>query len=116
RIAGGAAPGHDKLGPFGIEVLDKNHPIMKGVPAHFGVVDELYHVNAGDIPEGTSSITVLAQTSPSLKYNTPHPSVWITGHPKARLVGIAPGHDERVHGLPAYRAILVNAVKWVAGE
>jgi type 1 glutamine amidotransferase len=42
--------------------------------------------------------------------------VWITDHPKARIVGIALGHDERVHDLPAFKAILTNATKWVAGK
>jgi type 1 glutamine amidotransferase len=43
-----------------------------------------------------------------------HPSVWITTHPKARIVGIALGHDRRVHDLPAFKTLLANAVKWVS--
>jgi type 1 glutamine amidotransferase len=68
---------------------------------------------ADKIPVGTSPIEVLAETSPSQKYGKPHPSVWITDHPKARIVGIALGHDGKVHELPAFKAILTNSVKWV---
>jgi type 1 glutamine amidotransferase len=91
---------------------------MKDVPASFEVEDELYYVNAepDKIPAGTAPITVLAQTSPSIKYKQSHPAVWVTQHDKARVIGLTLGHDQRVHDLPAYRTLLVNAVKWTAGK
>jgi type 1 glutamine amidotransferase len=118
QIVGGGARGHDKLGPFTVSVVAKEHPVMKGVPASFDVTDELYYVNAepDKTPEGTAPIEVLAQTSPSQKFSKPHPSVWVTKHDKARIVGIALGHDERVHDLGAYQSILTNAVKWVSSK
>jgi len=118
QIIGGGAHGHDAIDTFTVSVLKKDHPVMAGVPATFEAVDELYHVNAGPgkTPEGTLPIEVLAETSPSKKYKTGHPSVWVTKNAKARIVGIALGHDERVHELPAFRTILVNAVKWVGGK
>jgi len=87
---------------------------MKGVPASFEVEDELYYLNAEPekVPAGTSAIDVLAETSPSVRYKKPHPSVWITSHPRARIVGIALGHDERVHDLAAFKTLLTNAVRW----
>jgi type 1 glutamine amidotransferase len=89
---------------------------MKGVPASFEVEDELYYLNAeaDKVPPGTAPIEVLAQTSPSVRYKQPHPSVWITQHAKARIVGIALGHDQRVHDLPAFKTLLTNAVRWAA--
>jgi len=116
EIVGGGARGHDKLGPFKVNVTRRDHAIMVGVPDSFDVQDELYYMNAEGAPEGTNKIEVLAETTPSIKYSKPHPSVWITDHPKARIVGIALGHDERVHDLPAFKAILNNATKWVAGK
>lgn len=116
EIVGGGSKGHDKLGPFSVHVTRRDHAIMVGVPDRFDVFDELYYMNAEGAPEGTNSIEVLAETSPSQKYGKPHPSVWITNHPKARIVGIALGHDDKVHDLPAYKAILTNATKWVAGK
>ncbi len=116
KIVGGGARGHDALGPFTVSVMEKDHPVMKGVPASFEVTDELYYINAeaDKIPAGTAPIEVLAQTSPSKKYSKPHPSVWVVKNDKARIVGIALGHDQRVHDLPAFRAILINAVKWTS--
>jgi type 1 glutamine amidotransferase len=114
QIVGGGAHGHDALGPFTVSVLEKDHPVMKGVPASFEVTDELYYVNAEKVPDGTAAIEVLAQTSPSKKYSKPHPSVWVVKNDKARIVGIALGHDQRVHDLPAFKTILANAVKWTS--
>ncbi|WP_395739647.1 PVC-type heme-binding CxxCH protein [Prosthecobacter sp.] len=118
QIVGGGARGHDRIHPFDVKALKADHPIMAGVPASFTVEDELYYVNAEPekIPAGTSKITVLAETSPSDKYKAPHPSVWITDHPKARIVGIALGHDARVHDLKPYQQILTNAAKWASGK
>ncbi len=118
KVVGGGSRGHDKLGPFSVQAVNKEHPIMQGAPASFDVVDELYYVNAepDKLPPGTAAIEVLAETSPSQKFGKPHPSVWITKSDKARIANIALGHDERVHELPAFKTILVNAVKWCAGR
>ncbi|HYF36506.1 MAG TPA: ThuA domain-containing protein, partial [Prosthecobacter sp.] len=118
QIVGGGARGHDKIHPFEVRAVKPAHPIMAGVPPTFTVEDELYYVNAepAKIPPGTAPIEVLAETSPSDKFKQPHPSVWVTKNDKARIVGIALGHDERVHDHPAFKTLLTNAVKWVAGQ
>jgi putative membrane-bound dehydrogenase-like protein len=114
EIVGGGARGHDRIGPYQVIAVAPNHPVMQGVPASFEVVDELYYFNAEPekIPPGTAPIEVLAQTSPSQKYQRPHPAVWITRHPKARIVGITLGHDQRVHDLEPFKTLLINAVRW----
>jgi len=88
------------------------------VPAKFDVIDELYYVNAEPekIPAGTAAIEVLAESSPSIKYGKSHPVVWITRHDTAKVVGLTLGHDERTHDHPAFKTLLVNAVKWVGGK
>jgi putative membrane-bound dehydrogenase-like protein len=113
-IVGGGARGHDRIAKFSVNVVKPDHPIMKGVPRSFEVEDELYDLNAepDKIPPGTSPIEVLAETSPSVRFKQPHPAVWITRHPTARIVGITLGHDERVHDLQAFQTLLANAVKW----
>jgi type 1 glutamine amidotransferase len=87
------------------------------VPASFPVEDELYYLNAepDKVPQGTAAIEVLAETSPSVRFKQPHPAVWVTSHPTARVVGITLGHDQRVHDLAAFKTLLVNAVTWAGG-
>ncbi|MFO1449414.1 MAG: PVC-type heme-binding CxxCH protein [Opitutaceae bacterium] len=114
EIVGGGARGHDRMGPFEVKAVKPTHPILQGVPASFEVEDELYYFNAESdkIPAGTAAIEVLAETSPSQKYQRPHPAVWVTRHPKARIVGITLGHDQRVHDLAPFKTLLTNAVRW----
>jgi uncharacterized protein len=114
QIVGGGARGHDRIAAFSVNAVKPDHPVMRGVPASFEVEDELYYVNPDPekVPPGTAPIDVLAETSPSVKFKTPHPSVWVTTHPSARIVNIALGHDERVHEHPAFKTLLVNAVRW----
>jgi type 1 glutamine amidotransferase len=115
-IVGGGARGHDRIGTFSVNALKPEHPIMKGVPATFTVEDELYYLNAEPekVPQGTAKIDVLAETSPSVKFKSPHPAVWVTSHATARIVGITLGHDQRVHDLDAFKTLLVNAVRWAS--
>ena len=117
-IVGGGARGHDRIAKFSVNAVQPAHPIMKGVPASFDVEDELYYLNAEPekIPAGAARMEVLAETSPSVKFKKPHPAVWTTAHPTARIVGITLGHDERVHDHPAFKTLLVNAVTWAAGS
>jgi putative membrane-bound dehydrogenase-like protein len=116
-IVGGGARGHDRIARFSVNTVKPDHPIMKGVPASFEVEDELYYMNAEaeKIPAGTSAIEVLAETSPSVRFKQPHPAVWVTRHPTARVVGTTLGHDQRVHDHPAFKTLLANAVRWAAG-
>ncbi len=113
-IVGGGARGHDRIAAFSVNAVKPEHPVMKGVPASFTVEDELYYLNAeaDKVPQGTAAIDVLAETSPSVKFMKPHPAVWVTSHPTARIVGITLGHDQRVHDLEAFKTLLVNAVRW----
>src|SRR4029453_13613670 len=103
-----------RIAAFSVNVLKPEHPVMKGVPATFTVEDELYYLNAEPekVPQRTAAIDVLAETSPSVKFQKPPPAVWTTSHPSARIVGITLGHDQRVHDLDAFKTLLVNAVRW----
>ena len=118
KIVGGGARGHDRIAAFSVNAVQPAHPVMKGVPASFTVEDELYYLNAEaeKVPQGTAAIVVLAETSPSVKFKKPHPAVWTTNHPTARIVGITLGHDQRVHDLDAFKTLLVNAVRWASGS
>ena len=107
-LAGGGARGHDRLGPFTVDVVDEEHPVMKGVPVTFEITDELYYQKVD--PRGPG-IEVLATAYSKIK-NDHYPSVFIIKHPKARVVGITLGHDGQSHSHEAYQTILKNALKW----
>jgi putative heme-binding domain-containing protein len=107
-LCGGGSRGHDALAEFEVTVTEPNHPLMQGVPAKFKVRDELYWFEPD--PQGTP-IQVLA-TAHSPSKNQTFPMVFIVQHPKARIVGIALGHDGATHEDPAYQRLLRNALRW----
>ncbi|HEX3798543.1 MAG TPA: PVC-type heme-binding CxxCH protein [Verrucomicrobiae bacterium] len=111
-LVGGGAHGHDKYGEFEVDVTQPANPLMANVPATFHVNDELYH---SEIDPQATPIEVLAEAK-NLATGKTFPSVWIVKHPKARIVGIALGHDGGSHDLAPYKTILQNAVAWAAGE
>ena len=112
-LCGGGARGHDAISEFSVHTLKAGHPVMKGVPSGFKITDELYYLTPDE--KGTP-LEVLAETSPSKKFKTPHPSVFVVKHPQARIIGLALGHDGRAHDLAEYKTLLINSVKWSAGK
>ncbi len=111
QLVGGGSKSHEDLQEFEVTVLKPNHPIMKGVPAKFKIVDELYRFEKD--PE--AEIEVLAM-SKGIKSGDEFPTVWIVKHPKAKIVANTLGHDERAHELPAYKTILKNSLNWIESK
>jgi type 1 glutamine amidotransferase len=111
-LAGGGSRGHDAVNEFEVKVTGAAHPLTKDLPATFKITDELYWFQPD--AKGTP-IQILASThSPSKK--SEFPMIWVVKHPKARIAGIALGHDARAHDLPEYKQLLKNAVNWAARQ
>lgn len=108
KIVGGGSRSHEDLQEFEVTVVKPDHPIMKGVPSKFRIVDELYRWEK----DADAEIEVLA-ISKGLESGEEYPCVWIVKHPKAKIVGNTLGHDERAHELEAYKTILKNSIEWV---
>jgi type 1 glutamine amidotransferase len=111
-LAGGGSRGHDAPLQFEVKLTQADHPLTKGLPSSFKITDELYWFDVD--PKGTP-IEVLATTH-SPKKDKDYPMIWVVNHPKARIAGIALGHDARAHDLPEFRQLLKNAVTWAAAN
>src|SRR5437667_1833473 len=111
-LVGGGARSHDKYGEFEVAVDASDHPLMTGVPKTFKIADELYHYQRD---EQGAAIQVLG-TGRNRASGKTYPVVWVTKHPKARVVCITLGHDGAAHESDSYKAILQNGLKWAAGD
>ena len=110
QLASGGSKGHNKYGPFDVTIINLSSPVTKGVDAKFNLKDELYYY----IPDAAGpGIEVLANAKAEGSDKI-FPSVFIVKNPKARIVGIALGHDAESHDIAPYQTLLRNAVKWVA--
>jgi type 1 glutamine amidotransferase/mono/diheme cytochrome c family protein len=106
-LVGGGASKHEPYRNFQVHVLKPQHPILQGVSTPFTLQDELYLVKLDArcevLAEAVSTVT-------GAKY----PSVWLTPHPKSRIISIALGHGKEAHQHPDFAKLLGNAVKWTA--
>jgi putative membrane-bound dehydrogenase-like protein len=109
QLVAGGSESHEKLQEFEVIVKKPNHPIMKGVPNRFRIVDELYrwkHDLTGP------KIDVLA-VGRGLESGEEFPVVYTVKHPHTKIVGNTLGHDSRAHSLKAYQTILENSFEWL---
>ena len=115
-IVGGGARGHDSIAKFSVNAVKADHPVMKGVPASFEVEDELYYLNAeaGQDPGRHGADRSAGRNVAERALQTAAPVGVDHQHKTARIVGIALGHDERIHDLAAFKTLLTNAVRWAA--
>jgi len=99
-------PHHDIR--FTVKVVDKNHPVTKGLPEQFEIVDETY--------KGwwlAPNVHKLLVTDHDLS----EPCVaWAKGYGKAKVVYIQLGHGHTAYNNPNFRRLVQNAILWVASE
>lgn len=116
-IVGGGSRGHDKYGSFDVTVTEPQHPVTKGVEPKFTLKDERYYYKPDSTGPGVDVLASSSRSRSGVPAGTPEPvfpSVFVVKHPKARIVGLALGHDAESHNIANYQALLRNSVKWVA--
>jgi type 1 glutamine amidotransferase len=110
QIAGGGSRGHDRYGAYEVTVNNGQHPVMQGVEPKFTLQDERYYYMPDPAGPG---VDILASSSVAGSDKI-FPSVFVVKHPKARIVGLALGHDGASHDIANYHHMLRNAVAWAA--
>ena len=81
------------------------HPITRGVTLT-RIHDETYK----GMSIAPTNIVLLATSHPT----SDGPLAWVSAYPRARVVYIQLGHGSEAHRDPGYRALVRNAVRWVA--
>jgi type 1 glutamine amidotransferase len=108
-----------------ITIVDKTHPIVQGLGDGFDITDETYLC-----PMFEDSVHCLARTSAvPTKENFPmqmqrfqnwnHPPgsnmvAWVKTAEKSPVAYIQHGHDHVAWENPAFRTLLMNAIRWAA--
>lgn len=105
-----ASTSHEALREFEVQVLVKDHPMTRGLPATFRIVDELYRL------EVTEHALVLAE-GVSLDTGERYPVLWtVPNLPAGRILGTTLGHDGRAHEHAAFKTMLKNGAGWLEGK
>ena len=102
-----------------VNVEDKQHPVMKGIPSSFIIKkEEFYKYDKSPRP----NVHVLAGVDESsyipnsdIKMGD-HPVIWTNEHYKARNVYIFMGHSPILFDDPVYKKLFTNAIFWAAAK
>ena len=101
HLVGARFDRHD-VGDFQVTDVLPEHPILKGLPG-FKAWDETYvHADHADDRE-------------ILQKREDEPWSWTRRQGEGRVFYTASGHDHRVWDLPAFQALLRNAIYWAVG-
>ena len=110
----GPGGGHGPAHPFEMTVRDKDHAVMKGMPAKWmHVKDELYHGMRGPAKD----IHILATAFSDKKKGgtgTNEPMVWTVPVGKGRVLVSLLGHDGGSISAPGAAVVLTRGVEWAA--
>ncbi|MFB9843685.1 ThuA domain-containing protein [Mucilaginibacter ginsenosidivorans] len=101
-----------------VNVEDRQHPVMKGVPASFLIKkEEFYTYDKSPRPNVHVIASVDENTySPNSDVKMgDHPVIWTNQHVKARNVYIFMGHSPILFENDAYKKIFSKAIFWASG-
>lgn len=107
RLVGGRYIGHGPLERFRVEVVDRDHPVTRGVD-DFSVADEQH------TPPFDSARVHLLLRNRSDDGQTAAAG-WVYEPGKGRLCHLANGHTREALAHPMYQRLLQNAVRWCVG-
>jgi len=100
---------HDPRGPFRVEILDREHPITRGMES-YDTDDELYICLTGDRP-----IENLASAR-SRVTGQDHPMAFCCEYGKGRVFHTTLGHDARAIRVPGTAELIRRGSAWAAGR
>ena len=112
RVWHGSGPGkpqHDKRGPFTVRIVDKDHPVTRGL-ADFETDDELYTCLTGDAP-----IHIVADAKSQVDKQD-HPMAFVREYGKGRVFLTTLGHDVKAFTNSSVPQLIRQGCAWAAGQ
>lgn len=107
RVWNPSMRGHDPHGTFQVVMVDKEHPITKGLES-FDTTDELYTCLDGDTP-----IHILAKSQSKVDGKL-YPMAFVLDYGQGRVFHTPLGHDVAAFSTPQVGELLRRATAWAA--
>jgi type 1 glutamine amidotransferase len=118
-VEGAIYTGHPPIRPFKVHIVNREHPITRGVN-DFVVTDEQHYVTYDKDPKYVLARSVnengLDYTDQAGRRSNSSESVWAYDYGKGRVCFMAPGHMIAVLWNPEYVKMQKNAAKWLLHE
>jgi len=111
KFVGVTSRGHGAHHPIKVEVIERDHPIMKGLAGSWRTPKgELYNIesmgeNAKALAKGVSD-----------RPDKPNTCVWTNQYGKARVFGTTLGHHNETMERPVYLDMLARGLLWSVGK
>lgn len=102
-----------------VNLEDKSHPVMKGVPSSFFIEKEEWYTYNKSPRQNVHVLASVDETTyePTSKIKMgDHPVIWTNEHFAARNVYIFMGHAPELFQNEAYTTLLRNSIFWAAGK
>jgi hypothetical protein len=111
-VMGGAYVGHPALRPFQVRVVDKEHPITRGIQ-DFMVNDEQHFVTYDKDPKHVILESVNLDGLEYEDHGKKSVAGWAYEYGKGRVVFTAVGHTNHAMWVPPYLDLQKRAVQWL---
>lgn len=114
ELLGARFAGHPAPQPA-VLTVDRSHPATAHLPQRWHWSDEWY-----DFQAPPCDVTVLATVDETTytggRMGADHPLVWYRNHGRGRSFYTALGHAPETYADPVFRAHLLGALRWTAGD
>jgi hypothetical protein len=118
-VEGAIYTGHPPIRPFKVHIVNREHPITRGVN-DFVVTDEQHYVTYDKDPKHVLARSVnengLDYTDHAGRRSNSAEAVWAYDYGKGRVCFMAPGHMIAVLWNPEYVKMQKNTAKWLLRE
>lgn len=115
EVLGAVTRGHPALRPFAVKIVNKEHPITKGVK-DFVVTDEQHYMEYQKDPKYLLMQSVNENGLTYKEFGTSSAAGWAYDLGKGRVCYLAPGHLITAMWNPEYEKIQKNAARWLLRE
>jgi hypothetical protein len=111
-VLGAVTEQHPPLRPFKVKVVNKDHPITRGI-TDFVVTDEQHFVNYQKDPKHLLLQSVNENGLTHKSFGNSSAAGWAYDYGKGRVCYLAPGHVITALWNPEYVKLQHNAVRWL---
>jgi type 1 glutamine amidotransferase len=107
RIYGAKFIDHDEVDiMIEVRMVDRNHPVTRGMPESFEVHSELYE--STPLADDCHLLAVAREKGTETEY----PSVWTSKYGRGRVVTILPAHWPDAYRSEHFQKLIVQSVNW----
>ena len=114
-VLGAVTRGHPPTRPFKVKIINRNHPITRGVN-DFVVTDEQHYMEYQKDPKYLLMESVNEDRLEYKEFGTTSAAGWAYDYGKGRVVYLAPGHLISAMWNPEYEKLQRNAMRWLLRE